>query len=193
MSIWQNLLFIGTVIIGAFLALRIQINNRTVLKAMLSFSGAYLLSITFLHLLPSVYETGGFQVGFFILGGFILQLLLELVSKGVEHGHIHAHRHARPAFVWQVLLGLCLHSFLEGMPLGTGHYHGAADSNQMNLFYGIIAHKIPEALALVLLLRASDVKASLIYLMVFVLAIMTPAGALLAEFIEPSPLVASYI
>ena len=63
------------------------------MKLLLSYSAAYLLSLTFLHLLPEAMEDGGRSVGVMILVGFLLQIVLDYFSQGVEHGHAHAHTH----------------------------------------------------------------------------------------------------
>ena len=52
------------------------------IKLLLAFSGAFLLSITVLEMLPNVYELKGRTISFWVLGGMIFQLLLEHISKG---------------------------------------------------------------------------------------------------------------
>ena len=58
---------------------------------LLIFAGSYLFSITIIHILPEVYGqySDSFQIGIFILIGFALQMILGVLSTGVEHGHIH--------------------------------------------------------------------------------------------------------
>ena len=81
-----------------------------------------------------------------VLVGFFIQLLLEQLSGGVEHGHIHAPHNATGKFAISVMLGLCVHAFLEGIPLthfteyaGSAHAHHGHEHN--HLLYGIILHK----------------------------------------------------
>ncbi len=90
------------------------------LKLLIAFSGAYLLSITALHLLPEVFigDDRGAYFGSFVLIGFFIQVMLEYLSEGIEHGHAHTHRSA--GLPVGLMIGLCLHAFLEGMPLGGG-------------------------------------------------------------------------
>ena len=52
------------------------------IKLLLAFSGAFLLSITVLEMLPNVYQSNGVVVGYWVMGGIVLQLLLESISKG---------------------------------------------------------------------------------------------------------------
>lgn len=135
--------------------------NDRVLKLLTAFSGAYLLAISFLDILPEIYShSGSLNLGLFILLGFFIQLLLDFITKGVEHGHAHHdcnehhpnQQHTRPHLpVLPVIIGLFIHSFLEGMPL--------ADSFNMpqlrnTLLTGIAIHNVPIAIVLVSLAMA---------------------------------------
>lgn len=139
------------------------------LKLILSFSGAYLFAITVLHLIPDAYQSHDKYVGIFIMAGFLFQLVLELFSDGIEHGHIHHnHHHNEAAFPSGIMISLCLHAFLEGMPLAQGH--------QQELVFGIALHHIPAAFALGSVLMQNKLhKRSILFLLV-VFALMTPAG-----------------
>lgn len=146
-------------------------NNTNLLKLILSFSGAYLFAITVLHLIPHVYHgetTSPEVIGLYILGGFIFQLLLEQFSQGIEHGHIH--HSDTSAFPLGIMISLCLHAFLEGMPLV---------SNLKNeLVFGIAIHHIPAAFALGSLLLNTSLKKNSIIMMLAIFAAMTPLGYL---------------
>ncbi|MBL1411144.1 ZIP family metal transporter [Sphingobacterium faecale] len=144
-------------------------DNTNYLKLILSFSGAYLFAITVLHLIPHVYHTNTTSpevIGLYILGGFIFQLLLEQFSQGIEHGHIHHHENS--GFPLGIMISLCLHAFLEGMPLISGQ--------QTKLVFGIAIHHIPAAFALGSLLLSSTVKKQTIIIMLVIFAAMTPLG-----------------
>ncbi len=84
-------------------------------RLFLSFSGAFLFSIVAMHLLPEVFREND-KAGLFVLLGFFIQVVLELLSHGVEHGHFHMHRHSA-GYVFSLLFGLSLHSVMDGMPL----------------------------------------------------------------------------
>ena len=85
-------LLIFSVFLVVILVLLIK-PNKNLTRLLLAFSGAYLLSVTVLHLLPEVYTVdANFTIsGIFILAGIILQSILESFSKGAEHVHIHIH------------------------------------------------------------------------------------------------------
>ena len=72
---------------GALVSLLKFTNKSAVIKFALAFSGGFLLAILFEHLLPELYETGNATIGIWILSGFLIQLILEYFSGGIEHGH----------------------------------------------------------------------------------------------------------
>ena len=117
MEFWQLILLFGSALLGGLGIFLFKKDNSNRLKLVLSFSGAYLFAITVLHLMPDVYSSENPQIGLFILGGFLLQIFMEQFSEGIEHGHIHKHSHKQFVFPVGIMISLCLHAFLEGMPL----------------------------------------------------------------------------
>lgn len=195
MALWEYLVLFIAVVISGGLAFLLKNGNRLFIQLTLSFSGAYLLGIAFLHLIPEAYAVMGHQAGYYVLGGFLMQLLLERLSKGIEHGHIHAAHSPRPSFVISIMLGLCIHAFFEGFPLETytelgheGHQH-AHTSN--HLLFGIIFHKIPAAFALVLLLNLSKFNRATVLTALIIFALMSPLGAGVAAILDEHALINS--
>lgn len=163
-----TILFVSALVSGLAVFF-VKRDNTNFLKLILSFSGAYLFAITVLHLIPHVYHantTSPEVIGLYILGGFIFQLLLEQFSQGIEHGHIH-HSNSK-AFPLGIMISLCLHAFLEGMPLVSGQ--------QTQLVFGIAIHHIPAAFALGSLLINTSLRKQNIVLMLVIFAAMTPLG-----------------
>jgi len=165
------LLFI-TPIVGSSLVFLVK-DLKRFSKFLLTFSGAYLISLVFLHILPDIYHSGNEYVGFFILGGFFLQVLLDYTSKGIEHGHVHI---GKSSAVGGVLIGLYLHAFIEGIPLGMGnsiHY-----SETHSLLFGVIFHKLPVSLVLTTFLLSRNQKIQKAIFPIFLFAIIAPLGYL---------------
>ena len=157
---------------------------RSFLPLLLSFSGAYLLGIAALEMIPEVFREGGSEMGVYLLGGFFLQLVLEGFSQGVEHGHIHAHRQSGYVYAVQIMVGLGVHAFLEGLPVAmdtggleahAGHHHSAVGNH---LLFGILMHKLPAAFSLAVLLRASDYSRRFTWGALFLFACLSPLGTL---------------
>ena len=191
MEIWEYILLFTSVALGGALAFFLRQFKSSWIQLLLSFSGAYILGVTALHLLPSVYHEQSASIGIWVLLGFFLQLTLEQLSKGVEHGHIHAQEQAGSSFAISIMLGLCLHAFLEGLPLS--HYHELTHAHQHDsswlgngnhLLFGIILHKIPAAFALVTLLLRSGFKSSVAFGLLLLFASMSPLAAQLADISE---------
>lgn len=152
--------------------------NRAVknLNIILAFGGAYIMGLLFLHLVPEAFSYGTIA-GSFVLIGFLVQILLEYISKGLEHGHVHVHGdkdHSHNVLPWAAFLSLCLHAFLESMPLAEGtaetanhvrtmgqmqhnHVHVTATSAMDSaLFMGLAFHKFPVALVLMSLIKSTN-------------------------------------
>ena len=139
------IVLIISVFIGALIVQAVKELNANAIKLLLAFSGAYLFAISVFHLLPEVYSDGNKTVGIFILLGFILQIILEFFSQGIEHGHTHIHNKAIPI---SMLISLAIHAYLEGMPLADVNAHGHTHHFQDSLLTGIAIHKIPVTIVL---------------------------------------------
>ncbi len=169
MNFLNILLLFSGAISGGLAIFFFKKDNQQKLKLILSFSGAYLFAITVLHLLPDVYATGNTVVGLYILGGFILQIILEQFSEGVEHGHVHKHSHNHTANIpYGIILSLCFHAFLEGMPL--------SENTNNQLVYGIAIHHIPAAFALGSVLLQNNISKTYTITLLIVFALMSPMG-----------------
>ena len=136
-------------------------------QILLSFSGAYLLAITVTHLLPEVFQSTHQNIGLFIILGLLIQLIMDYFSKGAEHGHIHTHNHNQLPTV--LFVSLCLHAFMEGIPIGDHEHQG--------LLWAIVVHKIPITIVLGSFLLHSKMRVSKCLLVLFVFALMSPLGS----------------
>lgn len=163
-------------------------------KLILVFAGAYLFSITVIHILPELYVQNREieLIGVFVLAGFFLQQLLEYFTSGIEHGHIHTHdqhehHHGHSHYHHQVsaivlLTALCVHAFLEGAMLAQ-----PADVNipyDLNaILLGIALHRAPAAFALmtVLSFQLQSRNKAIPYLIGFSLA--APVGLLISTYL----------
>ena len=143
--------------------------NQKNIKLLLAFSGAFLLALSFFELLPEVYEASDSRtVAIFILAGILLQVFLEFFSKGAEHGHTHIDL-KESSFPIILFLSLSLHALIEGVPI----------SDDNNILYGILVHKIPVAIILSIFLINSKLKIGLSLLFISLFALMTPLGSFL--------------
>ncbi len=169
------ILFVGA-FVGGMLAWAFKISNQN-MKIVLAFSGAFMLGLSFFHVLPESYHLLGKSAGIWVLAGFIVQIVLEVLSKGMEHGHAHAlHGKQIPLALF---VGLGLHALIEGLPFGGEHAH-----EHQSLLAGVIIHKIPVAFILGTVLRGSDFSISRGALAIFGFAAMAPLGGLVTHLLE---------
>ena len=158
-----------SVLAGAIAVLKFKLGEPRRVKLVTAFTGAYLMALTCLHLLPEVFHGAGdtaLSLGAFILLGFFLQIVLDNFSGGIEHGHAHHHHGSAPI---AVMVGLCLHAFLEAMPLGH-----ATDSQ---LLVAIGVHKFPVSIVLLSMLLHNGNNQTRAYLCLAIFCVMAPAGA----------------
>lgn len=167
------------VVLGFVIALLTKKQKSWNTKLLLSFSGAFLLALTLFELLPEVYSHLDSKLtGLFIMCGIMLQIVLELFSKGAEHGHVHIHKH-ETAFPWLLFISLCIHSFLEGFSI---HDHN-------DMVYGVLVHKIPIATLITMFLLQSHYTKIQVASFLLVFAFMTPLGTWISH---ESTMIADY-
>lgn len=166
------------------------------------FGGAFLLASCFINLVPHMFLGDGenrfvtpnlhFKIAAAVLVGFLIQLFLELLTHGAEHGHDHKstsshshHDHNHPHHdaahpLTALFIGLCIHAFLEGMPLvaSDGDIH-------QGLLYGIVLHNIPISLVLLTLFMNNGYGFWRSFLLLALFAVMTPLGSLCNMFLIP--------
>lgn len=170
------------VAIGYVISLFMKPGSSTGFQLLLSFSGAYLLAVTVFELFPNVYSSGVEEVGIFIMAGLLLQIFLEFLSKGVEHGHMH-HHEDRVKFPFLLLFSLSLHALLEGFPLQSSD----------DLLHGVVIHKIPVAAILATFLLHSKIGKFKSFLFLGIFALMTPLGSWINSVYEIGEPVSAYI
>ena len=193
MSLMEVISLVAVVFAGGLTALYVSGFKQSYWpKLILSFGGAYLLGLTFVELLPVVYESSTNKVGIWILVGFLIQIMLERLSQGVEHGHIHHHENRHSGYYYSMMIGLCLHAFLEGFPLGAEHLLESQGHNHAYLL-GILIHKFPAAFALVSILFLAKFSRPKLFLFLGTFSLMTPLGLLLSSAIQLSPAVQQII
>lgn len=192
-----------SVAVGAVVVLFWQPRDRRTIKLLTAFGGAYILAITSMHLLPVVFGSGGVGsgspgvskahlMGIWLLAGFFVQLILDYLSQGIEHGHAHHHAHDGRV-PWGMLIGLCIHAYLEGTPLahgdhaghdhhGHGHDHAADAGVHGALLMGIVMHNVPVSIVFMSLLLHNGLSRIKALAVMGVFAVMSPLGMLTAEF-----------
>jgi zinc transporter ZupT len=172
------LLLLSSILLGAISVFLFKLYEPRHVKLLNAFTGAYLLCLTMLHLLPELYHGQStaahpeVRLGVFILIGFFAQVALDVISLGVEHGHAH-HLHGR--MPTGVVAGLCLHAFVEAMALGNARTHYDPASRTF-LLWSIVLHNYPVSIALLGMLLQSGVRRNTALFLLAVFAFMAPLG-----------------
>lgn len=175
---------VAPILITGLAAFSINI-GQTRLRLILAFSAAYLFSITIIHMLPEVFTGVNVkQTGLFIVVGFCLQLMIDTFSTGIEHGHVHLHSNdCKKHLPSGIIIGLLLHSFLEGLPV---YNFNAINGSHINhqLIMGLAIHNFPITIAFIALLKDHQTKRNKSLLLLVVFSLMAPLGFLSSYLLQ---------
>jgi len=178
------LILISSIALGAGAVFAFKLDQPRQIKLLNAFTGAYLLSLTLLHLLPELYrfheEPGRdpqLLIGGLILVGFFTQVALDVISMGIEHGHAH---HLHGHMPTGILIGLCLHAFVEALALGDAHSHDNPATRHF-LLVSIVVHNFPVSIALLGMLLQSGMSHSRALSLLGLFALMAPLGVLVSS------------
>ena len=147
-------------------------------RSFLSFSGAFLFGLVLTHFFPPLFQEAGPRIGIWVLAGFLLQLSLDLLSGGIEHGHVQSGRIPDERLPYTLLIGLSFHAFLESIPLGVERSYLGDE-----FLLGLAVHKLPVSLALGGLLMSTGGRRSRSLLAFSIFTLMAPLGILLGHLI----------
>ncbi|MGV3598788.1 MAG: ZIP family metal transporter [Bacteroidota bacterium] len=177
---WYAALFAAP-FLGGIMGFFLNRGKESFTKLLLAFSGSFLLSLSILVLMPHVFSGHDSEfAGMFVLAGFLLQVFLDFFTKGADHGHYHPdekkHSHRIPV---SLIAALSIHSFIEGIPIGTGAYHNAGFGTAM--ITGIALHEVPAAFVLVSVLRANHLSNKVVFPLMVLYASMSLIGALVGS------------
>jgi hypothetical protein len=155
------------------------------LKYMLVFAGAFIFSITIVHLLPELLTSSANprKIGLFVLVGFFMQIFIDFTTTGVEHGHVHNHHHHGGLSPIMLMVGLCMHAMMDGSILVHPGNHEAGE-HLSGLLIGIVLHKIPAAIALMSVLNSIIRKKGILVLLLIIFSIASPAGLIFSELLN---------
>jgi zinc and cadmium transporter len=173
------LLLLSSIVLGAISVFLFKLYEPRHVKLLNAFTGAYLLCLTLLHLLPELYQSqpgigdgATLRLGALMLAGFFMQIALDFISVGVEHGHAHPLHGRLPI---GVLAGLCVHALLEAMALGNPKTHYDPASRTM-LLWSIVVHNFPVSIALLGMLLQTGMKRGTALGLLELFAAMAPLG-----------------
>ena len=181
------LVLLSSIALGAVTVFWLRLTDAGRVKVLNAFTGAYLIALVMLHLLPDLYEPEAgvtirpLVIGGFILFGFFLQIAMDSISMGIEHGHAHE---IRGRMAVGILAGLCIHAFVEAMALGQSAEHQSAHDKAAHhfLLVSVVVHNYPISIALLGMLLQSGMKKSSALLCLGLFAAMAPIGMFVSGY-----------
>jgi len=140
----------------------------------ISFASGILISAALFKLLPESIEIIGKFTGFPMLIGFIVFYFPQkyVITDACDIDSSELSRLGLLTF-----LGIGFHSFTDGIGVG------AADAGKIlsHISFAVTAHKVPDALALSIILISLGIKKSRVVLYLVLFSFTTPLGALLTH------------
>lgn len=179
MEILIILLLILSVALGIFLGKFLGSQQRFA-KNLLVLSAGFLITICLNEVFPEVYHSENPNIGLFVIAGVLLQMFLENLTKGFEHGHFHHDddHDENTIFPVALMLGLFVHAFIEGIPL-------ANEKEVLSPYLlGILVHNIPISFVLGVFLFQHKISVSGILIAVL-FALSSPLGMVLGKYFNP--------
>lgn len=178
------LILLSSILLGILTVFFFHLHDSRRIRLLNAFTGAYLLSLTLLHLLPELYRAPSGErfddhvlIGALILAGFFVQVALDAISMGIEHGHSHPLRGRVPI---GVVVGLCLHAFVEALALGDEAHHHDLSSRRL-LLVSIVIHNYPVSIALLGMLLQAGMKWGKAMGVLGLFAVMAPLGMVISS------------
>ncbi|UJF30052.1 ZIP family metal transporter [Kaistella sp. 97-N-M2] len=149
-------------------------------KNLLIVSAGFLITICLNEVFPEVYSGENHNIGLWVIGGVLLQMLLENLTKGFEHGHFHHHTEGKNILPLALMVGLFIHAFLEGIPL--------ANEEEILTPYltGILVHNIPISFILGAFLVKNNKFSASSVLIIAIFALASPFGLVLGKYFNPN-------
>lgn len=138
----QALLASLATLFGGWLVVRFLQGRASTMRLISGVAAGYLLSAALVRIIPESLEQGGEGTAFWVLGGF---LLVHVMEHGITM-HFHygeeTHMDGGPMAGIMALVGLSLHSFMDGLALAAA-VHSSSNLG-LFMFMALLLHRIPE-------------------------------------------------
>lgn len=150
------------------------------LDGMLAFAAGFMIAVGLIDLLPEALARGGHTAAVVALGGYLAVHLTQHVIGTHFHFGEETHRVSEAVSV-AALIGLLLHTFVDGVAVASGLDVGGAVGALV--FIAVILHKVPEGLAISSLFLAAGQGRRRALLAAGALGLATIAGLLLTDHV----------
>ena len=148
------------------------------LETMVALSAGFMIAVALADVLPEAIEQGGRRAAVIAVIGFLLVHLTQHVFARHFHFGEETH-HVTPVVSASALVGLLLHTFIDGVAIASGFAVGRELG--VLLSTAIFLHKLPEGLAISSLFLASGLGRARALGAAALLGAATLVGVLVAE------------
>ena len=179
----QGKLIFAVLAAGANLVGALAVTSRrkwsvNALDAMLAFAAGFMISVGLIDLFPEALIQGGESAAIVALGAYLAVHLTQHVIGTHFHFGEETH-HVSEAVSMAALVGLLLHTFVDGVAVASGLEVGGAIGALV--FVAVVLHKVPEGLAISSLFLAAGQGRSRALLAALALGAATFIGVLVTD------------
>lgn len=179
--------------IGAAVVIAFGRPKPRLLSGMLGFASGIMLAIAAMELVPAALALGSVHVaaaGFAL--GALLMALLDVLLPHVHLGAYAVEKDFAPShglgpsgelmkLGWFIAIGIGLHNIPEGLAIGAGYMSSPALG--LAIVVGLAFHNIPEGMATACPLLMGGMRPWRIFLLTFLIGMMTPLGTLIGAIL----------
>lgn|GEM_PF-198906 len=166
-------------LLGGWLVVRFLQNRVSIMRYISGMAAGYLVSATIVRIMPESLHYGGENMVFWVLGGFLFVHVIEHgITPHFHYGEESSEHEGSAMTGIMALLGLSMHSFLDGMSITAAMHTQSALG--ILVFIGVLLHRIPEGATIssIFLVRGFGPRGALIA------AGILAATALLGAFLQ---------
>ena len=117
----------------------------TAIDTMIAVSAGFMMAVTVTDIFPEAIARGGESAAVVVLLGYLLVHLTQHTL--VKHFHFGEEtHHVTPMVSVSALIGLLLHTFVDGVAIASGFH--VSEALGVLIFLAILMHKLPEGLAI---------------------------------------------
>jgi ZIP family zinc transporter/zinc and cadmium transporter len=181
-AVAYTLIAAGANVLGAAAVTSRSRWSVSALDKMIALSAGFMISVALADLVPEAVKQHGEVAGLMILAGYLLVHLTQHTVTPHFHFGEEVHHVTRAVSV-SALVGLLLHTFIDGVAIASG-FEVRAELGLL-VFMAILLHKLPEGLAISSLFLAAGSSRRRALASGAALGLATVVGGLMTEYIEP--------
>ncbi len=188
----QSLFASLATLLGGWLVVRFLQGRATTMRLISGVAAGYLLSTALIRVIPESMERGGEGAAYWVLGGFMLVHVMEHGITPHFHYGEETHSEGGPMAGIMALVGLSLHSFMDGLALAAAYHTHTGSNLGLFMFLAVLLHRIPEGATIssIFLMRGFGNRGALLAAAGLAAATLLGALSQSALSLDPAPVLA---